>query len=260
MRTKIQVGKRSRCRLSVSRFWAISCAFLVFGECLFAGEKAVFANSLEMSFLPVSGSVLLSRYETRIRDFDAFVSDGVKGVPEPSFLQNGDHPVVNVSWEDAQRFCIWLTATERKSGVISGDQRYRLPTEEEWLQAAGVESFAGQDFVESRELIFCWGESWPPPAAVGNFGAELGVDEFDATSPVGSFRANENGFFDLSGNVWEWCADTFEGATDIRVLKGGSWRMREPSRLALNRRIGNACGLRLPTYGFRVALETVGRD
>ncbi|MGJ8640089.1 MAG: formylglycine-generating enzyme family protein [Opitutaceae bacterium] len=206
----------------------------------------------------VSESVWLCVHETSQKDFAKFVEAGGSPVPKPAFEQSELHPVVNVSWEDALRFCLWLTDHDREQGIIGRDQAYRLPTEAEWMSAAGIEASNSKDYERSRTLVFLWGESWPPPKGSGNFGDLLGVESFAQTSPVGSFVPNGNGFYDLSGNAWEWCADTFEGASDIRVLKGGSWRMYEPSRLALNRRIGNACGLRLPTYGFRVALATDG--
>lgn len=217
-------------------------------------------NSIGMRFAEISENVWMSLYETRVRDFAAFVEAGGRAVPAPTFEQGENHPVVNVSWEDAQRFCYWLTAYEREKGHIGEEDYYRLPTEAEWMRAAGINVSPKGDIFQLRRLVFCWGDAWPPPAGVGNFAQNLGIESYAYTAPVGSFASNENGFYDLSGNVWEWCDDTFEGVSDIRVLKGGSWRMREPSRLALNRRIGNACGLRLPTYGFRVVLSRVERS
>lgn len=217
-------------------------------------------NSIGMRFRQINDGIWMSIYETRVGDFAAFVEAGGRAVPAPSFEQRADHPVVNVSWEDAQRFCLWLTGVERASGDIVGGQYYRLPTEREWMRAAGFDFSSADELSQSSRLVFAWGDAWPPPPGAGNFDPKLGIESFDHTAPVGSFRANENGFYDLSGNVWEWCADTFEGVSDMRVLKGASWRMREPSRLALNRRIGNACGLRLPTYGFRVVLASGGLD
>lgn len=221
-----------------------------------AQKQDTMENSIGMRFSEVADGVWMSVYETRVQDFAAFVDAGGTAVPGPSFEQGPDHPVVNVSWEDAQRFCLWLTGLERASGSIAEGQFYRLPTEEEWVRAAGLDTSSVSGLGQGSRLIFAWGESWPPPPGVGNFDPKLGIETYECTAPVGSFPVNENGFYDLSGNVWEWCADTFEGVSDIRVLKGASWRMREPSRLALNRRIGNACGLRLPTYGFRVVLAT----
>jgi len=232
----------------------------VLGLILSAGSTAVrgeeMVNSLGMRLAGISDQVWMCLHETRRQDFAAFVEAGGRPVPDPSFEQTGEHPVVNVSWEDALRFCLWLTESERAKGTIRMNQFYRLPTESEWMLAAGFENTGAQDFTRARQLVFPWGESWPPPPDSGNFGESLGTEAFRNTAPVRSFSPNTNGFYDMSGNVWEWCADPFEGASDIRVLKGGSWRMHEPSRLALNRKIGNACGLRLPTYGFRVVLVT----
>lgn len=223
-----------------------------------AGEA--FVNSLGMRFLKLEADVWLCIHETRIEDFEAFASATGVALPGAHFPQEPDHPVVNVSWEDAKRFCAWLTEKERAAGTIPETRSYRLPTEAEWERAAGLEPGESLSRYATDPLRFTWGESWPPPLESGNFAERMGVDPFPYTAPALSFSPNERGYYNLSGNVWEWCEDSFEGAQDVRVLKGGSWRMYEPSRLAVNRRIGNQCGLRLPTYGFRLALvEEVGQ-
>ena len=99
--------------------------------------------------------------------------------------QTDDHPVVNVSWNDAVAFCEWLS---EKEGVT-----YRLPTEAEWEFAcragnSGRFSF-GND--ETRLGDYAW------------YGQQGG------TKPVGEKASNPLGLFDLHGNVWEWCGDVF---------------------------------------------------
>ena len=121
-----------------------------------------------------------------------------------------NHPVVNVSWKDAQAFCAW-------AGV-------RLPTEAEWEKAA-----RGTD---GRK--YPWGNE-PPTMELCNFNSNAG-----GTTPVGSYPkgASPYGVMDMVGNVWEWVNDWYDGSYysqspsenpqgpatgKYRVLRGGSW-------------------------------------
>jgi len=210
-------------------------------------------NSLGMEFVKVGNEGLfVCKWEVRVRDYKPFVEKLKVKWPEPPFEQGDDHPAVNVSWEDAVRFCRWLTSKEHESGKLPLGAKYRLPTSREWSLAAGL-SGDGAEAKKSRS--FPWGDDWPPPLNAGNYAQDLGVDSFQSTAPVGSFPANSNGLFDLGGNVWEWCSDNYESAIDFHILRGASWRMRNASDLLLANRIGNLSGLRIPVYGFRVALK-----
>ncbi|MEL6107250.1 MAG: formylglycine-generating enzyme family protein, partial [Planctomycetota bacterium] len=151
-------------------------------------------------------------------------TNGILRLRAPEFLwntdlgfetePNDDHPVVNISWEDATAFCDWLS---EKEGV-----RCRLPTEAEWEFACRAGSLArfhaGNDEAEVRE--FAWIEN------------EGGV----GTHPVGTKTANAFGLFDLHGNVWEWCGEKFGRYNptevvdpvgpligELRVLRGGAF-------------------------------------
>jgi len=84
------------------------------------------------------------------------------------------------------------------------------------------EKIAGPEFVNFE---FPWGKQWPPPSDAGNY---AGTRRRTATLPVGSFKPNSIGLFDLGGNVWELCLDTYKGSNsatgrDWGVLRGGSW-------------------------------------
>jgi formylglycine-generating enzyme required for sulfatase activity len=129
----------------------------------------------------------LGIHEVRVRDFRAFVEDaGYQTEAEkahsknswqkPAIAQTEDHPVVLVSWNDAQAFCAWLTKKEGK--------KYRLPTEAEWEYAcrAGTKTpyYTGEDEAGLREA------------------ANL---RYYTTTPVGQFKANAFGLFDMHGNV-----------------------------------------------------------
>jgi len=145
-----------------------------------------------------------------------------------------NHPVIHVSWNDAVSYCEWLS---RKMG-----KTYRLPTESEWEYAArsggknykyswgnfGPEGKRGGNVAdESAKRVFGWSGTW-----------EGYDDGYVYTAPVGSFEPNELGLYDMTGNVWEWCADWYDAkyyqkspqndpkgpsSGDCRVLRGGSW-------------------------------------
>ncbi len=123
----------------------------------------------------------------------------------PGFEQTDQHPVVNVSWNDAQEFITWLSQKEAKT--------FRLPTEAEWEYACR----AG-----TKTAYFC-GDDAENLAAFGNIADATAKEKYPEwtwsiaardgyvyTAPVGRFRANPFGLYDLHGNVWEWCQDGYD--------------------------------------------------
>ena len=172
---------------------------------------------------------------------------------------DGRHPVLYVSWDEAQAFCQWLTNRERKI--------YRLPTEAEWeFGARGTDG-----------RIFPWG-SWSSVGHFANFAdartnfpwRDSAIDDgFAETAPVGSFPrgASPFGIEDLSGNVFEWCLDTYEPykgkevlnpraaqKSRQRVYRGGSWKSRMSSLRATARAFNEPAYL-ANDVGFRVVCE-----
>ena len=171
----------------------------------------------------------------------------------PGFSQGDGHPVVCVSWEDAQRYVTWLT---RRTG-----EAYRLLGESEW------------------EYVARAGTTTP-----FHFGATISTDQAnydgdytygsgregkyrEKTVPVESFAANRFGLHNVHGNVWEWTADcwneSYEGAPrdgrawergdcSKRVLRGGSW-YSFPGSLRSATRYWNSTGYRYDLNGFRIA-------
>jgi formylglycine-generating enzyme required for sulfatase activity len=127
--------------------------------------------------------------------------------PRSSIDGKSRHPVMLVSWRDAQAFCQWLSKKERKT--------YRLPTEAEWEYACrGPQS-----------KLYPWGDELPPKSLVGNLAdktalekyGEKGLeflpgydDHYAETAPVGSFKPNGFGLYDMVGNVAEWCHDFYQ--------------------------------------------------
>ncbi len=173
--------------------------------------------------------------------------------PQPSFLQNGDHPIVHVDWNDAFAFCDWAGG--------------RLLTEAEWEYAARG---------GSADQIYWWGDEFETDRANYNeecCGDVATGDPWVSTAPVKSFPANGFGLYDMTGNVWEWVVDWFSDyapgpvtdpiATDIgmfRLARGGSW-FNPPTVLRLSVRlmfaqtgqtsnVGIRCGRNTPTSMF----------
>jgi formylglycine-generating enzyme required for sulfatase activity len=251
-------------------------------------------NSLGMKFVPVAGTqVLFSVWDTRVRDFEMFVRDtrydakggmwsigkdgdeqGGATWEKPGFSQGPNHPVVGVSWNDAQEFCKWLTKRERSAGDLPEDREYRLPTDEEWSAAVGLKNEVGNTPEErSRKInLYPWDipqkrdKSWPPPVGAGNYAGEEAkvgdwptdwaviegyYDGYARTSPVGSFEPNFNGLHDMGGNVWQWCEDWYEAQMKNHVLRGASWRNAKPVELLAScRNFGNPA-YRGGAIGFR---------
>ena len=228
------------------------------GKAIRATKEDPFVNSLGMKFVPVPGTgVLFSIWETRVKDYQVFVEATKREWEKPFFGQGPTHPAVNVSWEDATAFCGWLTGLERKEGMITASQRYRLPTDLEWSAAVGLEKESGET-PEARSMevkgVYPWGTKWPPPQGAGNYHPSLKVDEYKYTSPVGSFEPNRYGIYDLGGNVWEWCEDWYNAAKLYRVLRGASCVNDGPDSLLSSYRGYYSSEGRYDGRGFRCVL------
>ncbi|MEA3209811.1 MAG: eukaryotic-like serine/threonine-protein kinase [Chthoniobacter sp.] len=252
-----------------------------------------FTNSLGMAFVPVkieggptdsitngSNKVLFAQTVTTVAQYEEFAQATHRKWPKPGFAQQDDHPAVEVTYNDATEFCEWLTGVERQSGKLPDDARYRLPTDHEWSSAVGI---AAQEDVGSsprqkhdKLKVFPWGTSWPPPLGSGNYADEsareahaptFGIiqgyrDNYPYTSPVRALHPNEQGLSDMSGNVFQWCADRYIGneradeGAEMQVARGSSWRS--------NVNVALWSAARRPAYrsfhddatGFRCVMET----
>jgi formylglycine-generating enzyme required for sulfatase activity len=125
------------------------------------------------------------------------------------------HPVVLVSWDDAVAFCYWV-------GL-------RLPTEAEWEKAASWDPAA------QRKRSYPWGDRWDASRCNSREGGKGGSRRVGTYSPAGD---SPYGCADMAGNVWEWCADSYDAgyyahslsrnpqgplSGQSRALRGGSW-------------------------------------
>jgi tetratricopeptide (TPR) repeat protein len=206
---------------------------------------------LEAKMLPVPGTeTLMSKTEFTVGEWKLYLR--AEGYPEwqqpdpKEFTQTDEHPVVFVSWNDAIKFCEWLSK-------VSG-KKWRLPKNEEWEAAVG-------------KMKYPWGDYFPPKKEDGNYAvladgkddpARVGVDGVKGTAPVGSFRANALGFFDLGGNAAEWMLDGYDGKDRKanRRLRGGSWDSAASRCTVVNRNY-HAPSSSNSIFGFRVALSSV---
>jgi formylglycine-generating enzyme required for sulfatase activity len=162
--------------------------------------------------------------------------------PDSSITDRPDHPVVQVSAQDAAAFCRLYDL--------------RLPSEREWEFAA-----RGAD---GRR--FPWGDAPPEqPSPRANFGtvpccAPDASDGHLRTAPVGSFPEGRSpfGLLDMAGNVWEWTSSRFPGRPDHVVLRGGGWG-NNPYCLRTSYRHGNPPDIGLDMVGFRCASDLATR-
>lgn len=216
-------------------------------------------NSLGMKFVPVSGTeVMFSIWETRVQDYSVFSGATGRRWGKPSWTQHPTHPAVNISWDDAQAFCAWLTEKERREGGLPASRSYRLPQDWEWSVAVGLIESLTKAATESPQWEYPWGTQWPPVPGGGNYHPRLGVDGYEFTSPVGSFAANRLGIFDLGGNVWEWCAVSSRGMDNLRVLRGASFLSEVSSSIRSANRLWAQPKMSDATVGLRIVLEDRG--
>jgi uncharacterized protein (TIGR02996 family) len=178
----------------------------------------------------------------------------------PGFPQEDTHPVVWVSWIDAQAFCAWLTQTDP-------GRLYRLPSEAEWEYACRAGAPEAYPFHIGQPL-HSLSSTQANFNGKGPYGGAAKGPYLQRTTPVGSYPSNGWGLYDMHGNVWEWCADHYGAAYykrsprqdppgpprgSYRVFRGGSWgRHGQSCRSAA--RIGFDPTYRYDFLGFRVAL------
>ncbi len=230
-------------------------------------EAGPSTNSLGMKFLPV-GNIAFAIYPTTRQQFEAFakaVNLRSTAWQNPGFKQENDHPVVNITWREAEAFCKWLTVKERKANQIKPNELYRLPSDMEWSKAVGLTTETGV-VPEDRDMevqgVYPWGTVWPPPAGAGNYAGEeteadtviTGYnDGYKNTSPVGKFQPNSLGLYDMGGNVWQWVQDDWNANKREKTLRGASWYNGAIQLTILSSgRIPSSPDNPNDTYGFRV--------
>ncbi|MFC1706395.1 SUMF1/EgtB/PvdO family nonheme iron enzyme [Planctomycetota bacterium] len=190
---------------------------------------------------PIPKGYYIGRYETTWKEYSFFRrKTGRSETEAPSWGAKDDHPVVNVSWDDAKAFCDWA--------------RLALPSEAQWEKAA-----RGTD---GRK--YPWG-SYDPIPELCRFSGSSGSH----IDPVGSHPRGTSpyGAHDMAGNVWEWCADRYDAKayeryakgqaeppanSQLRVLRGGGWGDVADICRCASRGMGSPWS-RYNNFGFRAA-------
>ncbi len=234
-------------------------------------ERDFYAAANEVTIGQFKAFVVASGYKTDAeRDGNGgtgLTRDGRWGQsPEFTWRNYGfqvadDYPVGNVSWNDANAFCKWLSKSEKVD--------YRLLTESEWEYCcrAGTESifFTGDDekTLEGFANVADVSLSKVTPGLPWGLAYDDGYPYF---APVGRFEANGFGLHDMHGNLLEWCSSEFDAFEPIPeaeapeppikqyVVRGGHW-FGEPSRAGSACRSGADPDHRMSLIGFRVATE-----
>ncbi|WP_313703511.1 SUMF1/EgtB/PvdO family nonheme iron enzyme [Massilia sp.] len=225
-------------------------------------QKNWLARETPQHWVGIARPFALGRYPVTVGEWRRFVEatgwqpDGEVDWAAPGFPQTDAHPVVGVSWFDAQRFLAWLSEAT--------GQRYRLPSEAEWEYACRA----------GTRTAFSFGDGIGTDLANydGNFTWNGGArgEYRRGTTPVTHFRPNPWGLHDMHGNVWEWVQDvmhdSYEGAPldgsaweeggerARRILRGGSW-LYNPRYLRSALRNGFSAVMSNDIVGFRVARE-----
>jgi formylglycine-generating enzyme required for sulfatase activity len=209
----------------------------------------------------IEKSLAIGKYEVMFHEYDRFATATGKSLPPDHDWGRGRRPVVNVDWKNATAYAEWLS---QQTG-----QRYRLPTEAEWEYAARAGTTTSR----------YWGDDPNEGCAYANAADLDGKKVFVGwtvmqchdgqvyTAPVGSYRNNEFGLYDMAGNVLEWTCSIYDkeskapvqrcqepGGDQEMVVRGGSWS-DEPRNVRSADRHRSRPEFRDYFLGFRLVRE-----
>ena len=182
-------------------------------------ESDHYDNEGPLHKVTISRPLAVSKFEVTFEQWDACVAFGTCAHVPDSNLGRGRQPVINVNWDHAKQYVVWLSEMTGRP--------YRLLSEAEWEYAARA----------GTTTAYSWGDDF----GINNANCNGCGSEWDSrrTAPVGSFAPNQFGLYDMQGNVWEWVEDclhaNYEGAPNDgsawiaqgecnnRVIRGGSF-------------------------------------
>jgi len=237
---------------------------LVNGGCFKIGDTSGFGYPPEKPVKSVCvDSFYMSVFEITNKQYRVFKNHHKSGKYKGYYSMNDDNqPAVNITWDMAVSYAHWLSNKHKKV--------YRLPTEAEWEYAAkagtstrnywgnSVNSACRYANVSDKSML----SRWP------NLETHNCNDGFPVTAPVGSFKPNKYGLYDMIGNAWEWVQDSYkrdaykeikirnplniEGST--KVLRGGSW-ISLPGDTRASHRQNYKASTNDDSVGFRLVIE-----
>ncbi len=204
------------------------------------------------------GAFSISKFEVTYEQYDLYTRQTKQPLIKARWGR-GKQPVVNVSWHDAQAFVAWVS---RETGI-----NFRLPSEAEWEYAARAGSLDNYSFGNDATKLCEFGNVADRSTTIGWRNRNCN-DGHATTSPVGSFKPNDYGLYDMHGNVWEWLSDCWylsyrdapadsrprekENGCSIRSQRGGSWFYGNDEARSAYRGSGNDTSKSV-TVGFRIA-------
>ena len=167
----------------------------------------------------VGDAFFMDAFEVTVGLFKKFLKSSGYKPAEPidwnkvyKYSPTDKHPMIYVTWHDATAYAKWVGK--------------RLPTEKEW-------EYAARGGLIKKEYV--WGDDEAVARDYANYDGTGGKDKREYCAPVGSFKLNGYGLYDMAGNVWEWCQDWYDSNKTRRVLRGGSWNDPSSNLRAANR-------------------------
>lgn len=216
-------------------------------------EPGRYPNESPQHRVAIATPFAVSKFQITVANWNTCVAVGPCQPVSDGGFPGDRQPVINVSYDEAKQYAAWLSLMTGKT--------YRLLTEAEWEYAARA----------GTTSVYYWGD-------------QLGVDNANCLhcgsrwdgqqpAPVGSFRPNKFGLYDMAGNVWQWVEDCYHSTYDHAPIDGAAWMTGgncashmarggawdySPARLRSADRDGYATSTKVFYLGFRVA-RTLGR-
>ncbi len=243
----------------------------------------------KMKKINITQNFYLSEKEISNKQYRTYNASHNSGNAASQSLDHDMQPVVNVSWDQAARFCNWLSQKEglepyyqEIDGIMKASNTsskgkindgYRLPFESEW-------AYAGRVYQNKKARRYPWAGGYPPVNISGNFADESARtylspiikgynDNYIVSAPVGTFSRNAAGIYDMGGNVREWCHDYYTAGSNLNssdavfidprgpekgrhhVIRDSSWRNAAKTELRLAYRTYSLS--KHDDVGFRIA-------
>ncbi len=205
-------------------------------------------NEQPIHEVEIDYDIAMSKYLVTVEDYMLFAQATGVDMPEDKHVHLGVNvPIRRLTWLSAVAYCKWLSKREGKT--------FRLPTEAEWEYACRAGSYGK----------YCFGDD---ASEVGDY-AWYKENSNKVTHDVGTKKSNAWGFYDMHGNIWEWCSDRYaenyeqtprDGAAHMvrsekgMVLRGGAWSAK-PDNLRSAVRINLGANSRNYFVGFRTVIE-----